>query len=63
VRADPKPNDDIAFDNAERAIPEPDTDGVDRPSGVHVLEAEASVLRVLLEPAIRFTCPPLDMIR
>lgn len=63
VRADPEPNDDIALDDAERAVPEPDPGSVDRPSRVNVLEAEASVLRVLLEPAIGFTSAPANMVR
>jgi hypothetical protein len=63
VRADPEPDDDIVFDDAERAVPEADPSGVDGPSRVHVLEAEASVLRILLEAAIGFTSPPLNVIR
>ena len=63
MRADPEPDNDIAFDDAERAVPEPDPSGVDGPSRVHVLEAEAAVLGVLLETAIGFTSPPLNVIR
>jgi hypothetical protein len=63
VRADPEPNDDIVFDDSERAVPKPDAGGVNGSSLVHVLEAEASVVRVLLETAIGFTSPPLDMLR
>ena len=63
VRADPEPDDDIAFDDAERTMPEPDPSSVDGPSRVHGLEAEASVPRVLFETAIGFTSPPLNVIR
>ena len=63
VGADPEPNDDIAFDDAECAMPEPDPGGVDGPSRVYVLEAEASVLRVLPEAAVGLTRPPLNMLR
>jgi hypothetical protein len=63
VRADPEPNDDIAFDDAERAVPEADPCGINWPGRVDVLEAEASVLWVLLETAIGFTRAPLNMIR
>ena len=62
VRADPEPNDDIAFDDADGAMPESHPRSVDWPRRVHVLEAEASMLRVLLETAVGFTGPPLNMI-
>ena len=63
MRTDPEPNDDIAFDDAERAVPEPDAGGVDGSNRVHPFEAEASVLRVLLETAISFTRASLNMFR
>ena len=62
VCADPKPNDDIAFDDPNRAMPEPNPRGVDGPGRVHVLEAETSVLRALLETAVGLTGPALDII-
>lgn len=62
VRADPEPNDDIAFDDAECAMPEPHPCGVDRPGRVHEFEAETSVLRVLLETPVGFTSPALNMV-
>ena len=62
VRADPEPNDDIVFDDAESAMPESHPCGVDRPGRVHGLEAETSVLWVLLETAVGFTGPTLNMI-
>jgi hypothetical protein len=62
VRADPEPNDDIGFDDAKGTMPESDACGVDGPGRVHGLEAETSVLRVLLETAVGFTGPPLNMI-
>jgi hypothetical protein len=63
VRADPEPNGDIAFADGKRAMPESHPCGIDRPGRVHVLEAETSVLRVLLETAVGFTSPALNMIR
>ena len=63
VRPNPEPHDDIALDDAERTVPEPDASGVDGSSRMHGFKAEASVLRVLPETAIRFTSPPLNMIR
>ena len=62
MRAEPEPNDDIAFDDAKRAVPEPHPCGVDGPGRVHVFEAETSVLWILLEPAVGFTGPALNMI-
>src|SRR5262249_13861191 len=62
VRADPEPHDDIAFDDAERAMPKSDPGGINRSNCVHMLEAEASVLRVLLETTIGFTSPPLNVV-
>ena len=63
VRADPEPNDDIAIDDAKRAMAESYPRGVDGPGGVHVFEVETSVLRVLLETTVGFTGSALDMIR
>jgi hypothetical protein len=63
VCADPEPNDDVAFDDAECAMPESDPRRVDGPSRVHAFEAEASVLRVLPETPIGFTGPALNVIR
>lgn len=63
VRADPESNDDIAIDDAQRAMAESQPRGVDRPGGVHVFEVETWVLRVLFETAVGFTGPALDMIR
>jgi len=63
VRAGPEPNDDIAFDDAKRTMPESHPCSVDRSGRVRVLEAETSVLRVLLETAVGFTGPALNMIR
>ena len=62
VCADPEPDDDIAFDDPNRAMPEPDPCGIDGPGRVHVLEAETSVLRALLEATVGVTGPALDMI-
>ena len=62
VRTDPEPNDDIAVDDAERAMAESHPCGVDGPFCVHVFETKTSVLRVLLEAAVGFTGPPLDML-
>ena len=62
MRADPEPNDDIAFEDAECPMPESDPCGVDGPGRVHAFEAETSVLRVLLETAVGFTGPALNMI-
>jgi hypothetical protein len=61
VRADPIPNDDVALDDAQRAMSEPHACGVDRPGGVHGFEAETGVLGVLLETTVGFTGPALDM--
>lgn len=63
VRADPEPHDDIPFDDAKRAMPESHPCSVDGPGRVHELDAETSVLRVLLETAVGFTGPALNMIR
>jgi hypothetical protein len=63
VSADPEPDDDVTLDDAEYAIPEPDAGGLDGACGVHALETETSVLRVLAESAIGFTGSPLDLIR
>jgi hypothetical protein len=62
VRADPEPNDDIAVDDANRAMAESHPCGIDGPGGVHVSEVETSVLRVLLETTVGFTGSALDMI-
>jgi hypothetical protein len=62
VRADPEPNDDIAVDDANRAMAESHPCGIDGPGGVHVFEVETSVLRVLLETTVGFTGSALDMI-
>jgi hypothetical protein len=62
VRADPEPNDDVAVDDAECAMPESDPCRVDGPGRVHAFEAETSVLRVLLEAPVGFTSPALNMI-
>jgi hypothetical protein len=62
VRADPEPDDDIAFDDAECAMPESHPCSVDRPDRVHAFEAETSVLRVLLETPVGFTGPALNMV-
>ena len=62
VRADPEPNDDIAVEDAKRAMAESHPCSVDGPGRVHVFEAETSVLRVLLETVVRFTGSALDMI-
>jgi hypothetical protein len=62
VRTDPEPNDDIAVDDAKRAMAKSNPCGVDGPPCVHVFETKTSVLRVLLEAAVGFTGPPLDML-
>jgi hypothetical protein len=62
VRADPEPNDDIALDDAECTMPESHSCCVDRPGRVHVFKAETAVVRVLLETAVGFTGPTLNMI-
>jgi hypothetical protein len=63
VRADPEPNDGIPFDDAQRSVPESHAGCVDWPGGMHELEAETSVLRILRETAVRFTSPALNVIR
>ena len=62
VRADPEPNDDITLDDAQRAMAESHPHGVDGPRRVDGFKAETSVLGVLLEPAVGFTGPALNMI-
>jgi len=62
VCTNPEPNDDIAFDDAKRAVPESHPSGVDGPGRVHVFEAKTSVLRVLLEAAVGFTGSALDVL-
>jgi hypothetical protein len=49
VRADPEPNDDIAFDDAECTMPESHSCCVDRPGRVHVFKAETAVVRFSLK--------------
>ena len=63
VGTDPEPNDDIVVDDPDRAMPESDAGGVNRPCRVHALEAKAPVLWVLFETAIGFTSPSLNMLR
>ena len=63
VRADPEPHDDIAFEDAERAMSESHPCRIDGPGRVHGLEAQTSLLRVLLETAVGFTGPALNMSR
>jgi hypothetical protein len=62
VRAYPEPNNDIAVDDAKRAMAESHPCGIDGPGGVHVFELETSVLRALPETAVGFTGSALDMI-
>ena len=62
VRADPEPNNDIAVDDAQRAMAESHPCGIDGPGGVHMFKVETSVLRVLPEAAVGFTGSALDMI-
>jgi hypothetical protein len=62
VCADPEPNDDIAVDDAKRAMPESHACGVDGADRVDAFEAETSVLRVLFETPVGFTRPALNMI-
>jgi hypothetical protein len=62
VRADPEPHDDVAFDDAKRAVAKPHPCGVNRAGRVHVFEAETSVLGILLEPSVGLTGPALNMI-
>ena len=62
MRTDPEPNDNIAVDDAKRAMAESHPCGVDGSDRVHVFEAKTSVLRVLLETAVGFTGPALDML-
>lgn len=62
VRADPEPDDDIAVDDAQRAMAEAHPCGVDGPGGVDVFEVETWVMRVVPETAVGFTGPALDMI-
>jgi len=62
VRADPEPDDDVAVDDAQRAMAESRPCGVDGSGGVGVFEVETWVVRVVLETAVGFTGPALDMI-
>ena len=62
VRADPEPDDDVAVDDAQRAVAKSHPCGVDRPGGVHVFEVETWVMRIIFETAVGFTGPALDMI-
>jgi hypothetical protein len=62
MRADPEPDNDVTLDDANRAMPESHPYGVDGPVRVHVLEAETSVMRILLETAVGFTGPALNMV-
>ena len=61
MRADPEPHDDIAFEDAERAMSKSHSCRIDGPGRVHGLEAQTSVLRVLLETAVGLTGPALNM--
>ena len=60
--ADPEADDDIGVDDAQRAMAESHPCGVDGSGGVGVLEVETWVMRVVLETAVGFTGPALDMI-
>lgn len=62
VRANPEPNDDIAVEDTQRTVAESHPCGVDGPGGVDVFEVETWVMRVVLETAVGFTGPALDMI-
>ena len=62
MRADPEPNDDVALDDAEGAMPESHPCRLDGPDRVHAFEPETSVLRVLLETSVGFTGPALNMV-
>jgi hypothetical protein len=62
VRTDPEPNDNVAFDGAERAMPESDSGRVDWPGCVDAFEPETSVLWILPETPVGFTGPALNMI-
>ena len=62
VRADPEPHDDIAVDDAQRAMAQSHPCGIDGPRGVDALEVETWVMRIVLEIAVGFTGPALDMI-
>ena len=47
VRADPKPSDGVAVEHADGAVADADTGGVDGRIGVHALEVQARMGRVL----------------
>lgn len=63
MRADPEPYDFIPFSNADSSIIFTDANGVDWLYGVHGLETETWMIRVLLEESVRPTGLALHMRR
>lgn len=53
---------DVSIQNGERAIAKPDASGIDRLSGMDLLEAETRVIRVVLEAVIRFSRAAANML-
>ena len=57
VGTDPEPDDGLAIDNGKRAVSQANAGRVDGLNRVDLLEAEAQMLRVVLEAAVSFTGP------
>ena len=58
----PEPDHHITVTDAERPITQADTDGINRPRSVHLLEPEARVLGIDLEKAVGIPGLALDML-
>jgi hypothetical protein len=63
VRPDPEPEYHFSVPHRQRAVTEPYASRVDGPRGVHMLEPETRVLRIVAEEAVGLPCPLLYMIR
>ena len=52
MRADPEPEDIIAFQNPDRPIVQPDASREDRAGGMDLPETQARMMRILLEQRV-----------
>jgi len=63
VGTDPEPDGGLAIDDGKRAVPEPNACRKDGLRRVDVLEAEARMVRIVLEAAVSLTGTALNMLR
>ena len=60
---DPEPDGGLAIDDGKRAVPKPNACRKDGLRRVDVLEAEARMVRIVLEASVSLTGTALNMLR